>query len=216
MSESNGVQQREAGASQRVIFNEDDKEYNHDLWSTNVLRDYMGWKNNRARKLRRQKLFPSTQSLKLSEDRSMTLQSLSTIRRYLPHLLVVISISLVMVGSAATVLSATSTPKALWSTNPITITFSHNTGAGSATDSFKCAPPYLKPIVLTTTVNNPVLVSLTTSPSSFPQCGPSYTTFTLTAHSIVPGTYSGTVTIRQTSQYGTAIPPSLIVKIVVT
>src|SRR5438876_1891414 len=109
-----------------------------------------------------------------------------------------------------------SAPKAIWSTNPITITFSHTTGVGSASDSFKCAPPYLKPVVFTTTVNKPLLVSLTTSPSSFASCGPSYTTFSLTAHSSVPGTYSGTVTIRQGSQYGTAIPPSLAVTIVVT
>ena len=99
-------------------------------------------------------------------------------------------------------------------TNPITITVSG--GTGSATDSFKCAPPYLNPVVLSTKVNKPLLVSLTTSPSSFPSCGPSFTAFTLTAHSAVPGTYSGTVTIRQGSLYGTAIPPSLIVNIIVT
>ncbi|OLD05353.1 MAG: hypothetical protein AUJ07_01580 [Crenarchaeota archaeon 13_1_40CM_3_53_5] len=126
-----------------------------------------------------------------------------------------ISILSVSYASAASTASSSSS-KALWSTNPITITFSHTAGVGSASDSFKCAPPYTKPVVLTTTVNMPLLVSLTTSPSSFPSCGPSFTSFTLTAHSTTPGTYSGTVTIRQGSQYGTAILPSLTVKIVVT
>src|SRR5438552_12203076 len=144
---------------------------------------------------------------------------LSGLRTYFPHILVAVALISILGVSYDSVLATSTTsspPKAIWSTNPITITFSHTTGVGSAPDSFKCAPPYLKPIVLTTTVNNPLLVSLTTSPSSFPSCGPSYSTITLTAHSLVPGHYSGTVTIRQGSQYGTAIPPSLIVNIVVT
>ena len=136
------------------------------------------------------------------------------LRLYLPHILVaVITISIVG-ASYASVLASTSSPKALWSTSPITITVSH--GTGSATDSFKCAPPYINPVVFSTTTTASDLVILTTSPSSFPSCGPSFTTFTLTAHSAVPGTYSGTVTIRQGSLYGTAIPPSLIVNIIVT
>src|SRR2546422_4191428 len=138
------------------------------------------------------------------------------LRLYLPHILVaVITISIVG-ASYASVVASSSSPKAIWSTSPITITFSHITGTGSATDSFKCAPPYLNPVVLSTTVDKPLLVSLTTSPSSFPACGPSFTTFTLTSHSAIPGTYTGTVTVRQGSLYGTAIPPSLIVNIVVT
>ena len=138
------------------------------------------------------------------------------LRLYLPHILVAVMTISIVGASYASVLASTSSPKALWSTSPITITFSHITGTGSATDSFKCAPPYINPVVLSTTVNKPLLVSLTTAPSSFPSCGPSFTTFTLTAHSAVPGTYSGNVTIRQGSLYGTAIPPSLAVNIVVT
>ena len=136
------------------------------------------------------------------------------LRLYLPHILVAVLTISIVGASYASVLASTSSPKALWSTNPITITVSG--GTGSATDSFKCAPPYISPVVLSTKVNKPLLVSLTAIPSAFSSCGPSFTTFTLTAHSAVPGTYSGNVTIRQGSLYGTAIPPSLAVNIVVT
>src|SRR2546428_11052595 len=142
-----------------------------------------------------------------------------SLRQYLPHIIVAVALISILGASYASVFAATvssSSSKALWSTNPITITFSHTAGVGSATDSFKCAPPFTNPVVLTTTVNKPLLVSLTTSPSSFPSCGPSFTSFTLTAHSTTAGTYSGTVTIRQGSQYGTAFQPSLTVNIVVT
>src|SRR5947209_19492373 len=78
------------------------------------------------------------------------------LRLYLPHILVaVITISIVG-ASYASVLASTSSPKALWSTSPITITVSH--GTGSATDSFKCAPPYINTIFLSTTVDKPLLV----------------------------------------------------------
>src|SRR5437660_2434072 len=135
----------------------------------------------------------------------------------LPSIIAVVLVASAVGGAYFAVVSASSsTSKAIWATNPVTITFSHTAGTGSITDSFKCAPPYTSPVVLTTTVNQPLKVSLTTAPSSFPSCGPSYSSFTLTAHSTIPGTYSGTVTIRPGSQYGTAFLPSLTVKIVVT
>jgi hypothetical protein len=137
-------------------------------------------------------------------------------RLYLPHILVAVVTISIVGASYASVLGSSSSPKALWSINPITITFSHTSGTGSAIDSFKCAPPYLHPIVLSTTVNKPLLVSLTTAPPGSSACGPSYTSFTLTARSTIPGSYSGTVTIRHGSPYGTAILPSLTVSIVVT
>ncbi|OLD05149.1 MAG: hypothetical protein AUJ07_02005 [Crenarchaeota archaeon 13_1_40CM_3_53_5] len=144
----------------------------------------------------------------------------SPIRRYLPHLIVGLSISLLMIGAYAAVgFAASSQPKALWSTNPLTITFAASTGTGSATDSFKCAPPTtgvtLKASVSGTGASK---VSLTASPSTFASCGPPYQTVTLTAHCLVPattckGTWSGTVTITRGYQ---TIPPSLAVNIVVT
>src|SRR5207249_8413198 len=65
------------------------------------------------------------------------------LRLYLPHILVAVLTISIVGASYASVLASTSTPKALWSTSPITITVSG--GTGSATDSFKCAPPYINP-----------------------------------------------------------------------
>ena len=125
-----------------------------------------------------------------------------------------------MVGAYAAVgIAASSSPKALWSTNPLTINVPANTGTGTASDSFKCAPPTTG-VTLKTSVNGlgASKVTLTVSPSTFASCGPPYQSVTLTAHCIVlgnpcKGTWSGTVTIFK--GYST-IPPSLTVKIVVT
>lgn len=124
-----------------------------------------------------------------------------------------------MVGAYAAVgFASNSAPKALWSTNPVSITFSGNAGAGSSGsvgDSFKCAPA-VTAVTLRTTGSNPAKISLTVNPSSG-SCGPSFTTITLTAHCLVSnckGSYTGTVTLFK-GQY-TSIPPSLAVTIVVT
>ena len=152
----------------------------------------------------------------------MALPLQSPIRRYLPHLLVGLSISLIMVGAYAAVGFASSgAPKSLWSTNPLTITFSGSGGtgsSGSAGDSFKCAPPVTSAVVLHTSVSNPTKISLTVTPSSFGSCGPSFSTVTITAHCLVAapnckGPYTGTVTIFQGY---TTFPPNLQVTIVVT
>src|SRR5207245_4566736 len=119
---------------------------------------------------------------------------------FVPHIIGLLLIGTVAIGSYYAVASASSsTPKAIWSTNPITI----SGGTGHATDSFKCAPPFTGSVVLT--VSNPLLLSV--SPSSFSSCGPSFTAFTLTAHSATSATLL--VTIHLTSQSGTGIPPSL-------
>ncbi len=139
----------------------------------------------------------------------------SPIRRYLPHLLVGLSISLIMVGAYAAVgFASNSEPKALWSTNPLQVTFSGSGGtssSGSAGDSFKCAPDVKGPITLKTSVSNPTRISLTTSPTTFDSCGPTFNTVTITAHCVVTapqckGTYTGTVTILK--GYAT-YPPNL-------
>jgi hypothetical protein len=127
-----------------------------------------------------------------------------------------------MVGAYGAVgFASSSTPKALWSTNPLSISFSGSGGtssSGSAGDSFKCAPDVTGPINLKTSVSNPTKISLTTSPSIFDSCGPPFNTVTITAHCLVTapnckGSYTGTVTIFK--GYAT-FPPDLSVTIAVT
>jgi len=143
----------------------------------------------------------------------------SPIRRYLPHLLVGLSISLIMVGAYAAVsFAASSAPKAIWSANPVTMTFSGSAGLGSVAEDVKCAPKTTN-VVFHTSVSNPTKVSLTVSPTGEATCGPSPDPVTVTAHCLVvaptcKGTYTGTVTIFQ--GYYSTIPPSLAVTIVVT
>ena len=123
-----------------------------------------------------------------------------------------------MVGAYAAVgFAASSAPKAIWSANPVTITFSGSAGSGSVGEFVKCAPKVTN-VNFKTSVNNPVKVSLTVSPTGEATCGPSPDPVTVTAHCLVAapackGSYTGTVTIFQ--GYST-IPPSLAVTIVVT
>ncbi len=110
-------------------------------------------------------------------------------------------------------------PKALWSANPVTITFSGDAGTGSSGsvgEVVKCAPK-VDDVVFHTTVSDPTKISLTVSPSGEATCGPAPDGVTVTAQCLVAapdcmGTYTGTVTIIQ--GYST-IPPSLSVTIVV-
>ena len=127
-----------------------------------------------------------------------------------------------MVGAYAAVgFASSSAPKALWSTNPLGITYSGSGGtssSGSAGDSFKCAPDVTGPITLKTIVSNPTKISLSTNPSTFASCGPTFNTVTITAHCLVTapncrGTYTGTVMLFK--GYAT-FPPNLSVTIVVT
>src|SRR2546427_5499979 len=87
--------------------------------------------------------------------RWMVLSLQLPIRRYLPHILVGLSITLIVVGAYATTVSLASgtAPKALWSTNPLTISFSGNDGAGSSESivaSYKYPPPVTCPVGLDT------------------------------------------------------------------
>ncbi len=126
--------------------------------------------------------------------------------------------NLIMVGAYAAVgFAAISAPKAIWSANPVTITFSGSAGSGSVAEDVKCAPK-ITDVVFHTSVNNPTKVSLTTNPTGEATCGPAPDPITVTAHCLVAalsckGTYSGSVAIFQ--GYAT-IPPSLAVTIVVT
>ncbi len=113
-------------------------------------------------------------------------------------------------------------PKALWSANPVTITFSGSAGTGSSGsvgEVVKCAPK-VDNVVFHTTVSNPTKVSLSTSPGGETTCGrgPAPDAVTVTASCIVAapdckGTYTGTVTILEGY---TNISPTLSVTIVVT
>ena len=145
----------------------------------------------------------------------------SPIRRYLPHFLVGLTISLIMVGAYMAVGFASLTaPKAIWSANPVTITFSSSAGigsSGSVGEFVKCAPK-LTDVVFHTTVSNPSKISLTIGPPGEATCGPSPDAVTVTAHCLVgaidcKGLYTGTITILD--GYNT-IPPGLAVAIVVT
>src|SRR6266487_4911814 len=151
--------------------------------------------------------------------RVLKMQSL--IRRYLPHLLVGLSISLVMVGAYMAVGLAQSTaPKAAWAVSPLTITFSGTAGTGSASDSFTCSPTTTN-ILLTARASNPGVISLTVAPTSFASCGSSPDTITLTATCLVPasqctGTYQGLVQVHNPANYYGNLPANLKVTIVVT
>ncbi|OLE71724.1 hypothetical protein AUF78_00780 [archaeon 13_1_20CM_2_51_12] len=145
----------------------------------------------------------------------------SPIRRYLPHLLVGLTISLIMVGAYLAVGFASLTaPKALWSVNPVTIAFSGSAGigsSGSVGEVVKCAPK-VENVVFHTAVSNPTKLSLSVSPGGEATCGPAPDPVTVTASCLVAapnckGTYTGTVTILEGY---TTIPPSLSVTIVVT
>jgi len=126
-----------------------------------------------------------------------------------------------MVGAYMAVgFASVNAPKAIWSANPVTITFSGSAGTGSSGsvgELVKCAPK-VTDVVFHTTVSNPAKISLSVSPGGEATCGPSPDSVTVTAHCLVAapackGTYHGTVTIQQ--GYST-IPPSLSVTIVVT
>ena len=124
--------------------------------------------------------------------------------------------SVLAVSYVSAASSTSSAPKVIWTTNPIIITFSHTTGHGSATDSFKCAPPVSGTVLVTNSIPTPSGATLTVSTPSFPSCGPSFSdTMTLQAKSITVGTYHAVVSITQLSLYK-SIPPSLSVTIVVT
>ncbi len=154
-------------------------------------------------------------------SRSGVVKMQPLIRRYLPHLLVGLSISLVMVGAYMAVgFAQQAAPKATWAVNPLTITFPGTSGTGSASDSFTCSLSTTN-IDLTAKSSNPGTISLTVAPTSFTSCGSSPDTITLTATCLVPatqctGTYQGLVQIRNPANYYGNIPDNLKVTIVVT
>src|SRR5881296_605003 len=93
-----------------------------------------------------------------------------------------------MVGAYMAVGFASLTaPKAIWSANPVTITFSGTAGidsSGSIGEFVKCAPKLID-VVFHTTVSNPSKISLTIGPPGEVTCGPSPDAVTVTAHCLV-------------------------------
>src|SRR6266436_1844798 len=58
----------------------------------------------------------------------------------------------------------------VWNINPIQIKFNTSDGfSGSVPDSFTCSPT-VSPVTLVATSNNPSIISITVSPSSFSTC----------------------------------------------
>ena len=139
------------------------------------------------------------------------------LRRYLPHSVIGLTISLVMVGAYLSVgVASNNSSKVLWSTNPMTITFLGTNSSGSASEVVKCAPK-LGTVIFHTIVNNPVKISLATSPSGEASCGPMPVSISVTATCLVSagackGMYSGTLRIQQ--GYATILPVLLVTIIV--
>jgi hypothetical protein len=84
--------------------------------------------------------------------------------------------AVILVALAATGLGASyyfasaSTVDVRWAVNPLRITFSAQTGSGSAPDSFKCSPS-VAPVTLKAFPNQPDIITLTIDKSAFPSCG---------------------------------------------
>ncbi len=138
--------------------------------------------------------------------------------------------AVILVTLVATVLGAgyyfgsahTNSAKGAWDVNPIFINFSSQVGSGSVTDSLTCSPP-VAPVTLLTKSNQPNIITLTASPSSFQSCGSTPNSVTVTA-ACTPnaqasgscvGDFSGRVTVCGPTPY-TCLGRILIVVITVT
>ena len=143
------------------------------------------------------------------------------VTRYLPYIIVGLATASALAVAYTTVILPSAnltTPKVTWTTSPLTISFAATEGSGSATDTFNCSLS-TGPIVTRTVSNSPQIIQLTTSPTSFGNCGSSLTQLTVSATCLVladqcRGTYDGVVQIRQPTNYRNLASP-LHVKIVV-
>ncbi len=137
-------------------------------------------------------------------NRADLLQSL--VRRYLAHILVVATIAAITVGSYASVVFAPlpTTPKAVWTVDPLVISFAATATSGSETDSVACTPS-AGFVQLLSKSSNPARLMLSTSSSGL-ICGGTSSSVTVTAMCLVPaascrGSYSGQVQLRQAENY---------------
>ncbi len=113
--------------------------------------------------------------------------------------------------------SANQGPTVTWSQNPLFIALSPASGSASAPDSFTCSSP-VGPVTLSASSNQPSSITLTVSPTSFPNCGstPDNVVVTATctptakASSHCVGGFSGKVVVCGPTSY-TCLKRTLIV-----
>ncbi len=104
---------------------------------------------------------------------------LQNLRMALPAIVLVTSI-VIGLGSGYYFASADRQTRVTWDRNPLIVTFSSQTGSGSARDSFTCSNR-VAPVVLEAFSNQPSVVSLTVSPSAFSSCGSTVDSVVVTA-----------------------------------
>ncbi len=140
--------------------------------------------------------------------KSLSFALLPLIGRYLATLGVAAAIASLIVFSYASVAfspSLTSTPKATWTINPLTFSFSAAAGSVSASDSVSCSPN-AGFVQLRPKSSNPAKLALSASPPSVASCASSPATVTVTATCLVSanlcrGSYAGQVQVRQPANY---------------
>src|SRR5919109_2497483 len=136
-----------------------------------------------------------------------------TPRRYLPHIVLSIAVSLSLFGAYFAVgLAQSSAPKVGWASNPVTISFASTSLQGSVTDSFTCSPG-TSDLYLTEHASSGN-IALAVTPSGFASCGSNPHTVTLTATCLVTaaqckGTYQGLVQTRNPANAYGNIPANL-------
>jgi hypothetical protein len=133
---------------------------------------------------------------------------LSRLKLFVPHIIVIIALSSILVAGYTSVILQTATPptpKVTWEQRPLTISFSATVGSGNAQNRFTCNPS-TGPIVMRVISNAPTKIQLSVSPLSFTSCGSIPQLITVTATCLVPalecrGNHSGLVQVRQPINY---------------
>lgn len=131
--------------------------------------------------------------------------------------LILVTMVAVGLGAGYYFASANQGPTVTWSQNPLFIALSPASGSGSAPDSFTCSSP-VGPVTLSASSNQPSSITLTVSPTSFPNCGstPDNVVVTATctptakASSHCVGGFSGKVVVCGPTSY-TCLKRTLIV-----
>jgi len=150
------------------------------------------------------------------------MKSLHGLRALLPAIILV---TLVATGLGIGYYFASARPNSAnvtWAANPLFINFSPQAGSGSTPDSFTCSSS-VAPVTLLARSNQPDIIILTVSPSSFPSCGSSPDNVVVTsactpaaqANGSCLGDFSGKVTVCGPTPY-TCLGRTLIVVITVT
>ena len=145
------------------------------------------------------------------------------LRTTLPVVTLVVIVTALALGAGYYLASAGAIPPSVtWSVNPLFINFSSQIGSGSSPDSFTCSPP-VAPVTLKSTSNQPSIITLTVTPSSFSSCGSTPDNILVTAtctpvsqaNNTCSGDFSGMVVVCGPTPY-TCLKRTLIVVITVT